>query len=397
MDNLVTSNSKRITAGNVAILIALFVLTFGCWNEIAWYNVMAPLGTVVSFIALAIAVLCYVNIKAALKDSESWVVVIGIVLAFINIIVVKSGIGALFTAADLLLILYLADKMVMPRKWIICVGIYIGFFYYYWTFDVKGYFKGYNTNYGGLVLITGFVFAMTMLVMLLDYLKARKNTKLYYIVAAFFLFMFAWGYNIISWYRARCALLGLVIVAIFILVPFKLWTGKILYPVITYGITLGAIVISGIYILLGKIKDVFTIQIFYKDILSGRDEIWTELWTAYLKKPLTGIGSSYKMKLAWMDGMFEVHNGLLDILIVHGIFVFLIVWYLLVKKMLMLRKDVSSSKIAATAFAGMLAILGSSFMENFFIVPPFSICFLILFVIIRQHEQFTNKLESKEY
>lgn len=382
MNNIVTENKKRIYAGNVILLATIFILTFACWNEITWYEFTAPLGTIISFVALVAITLLYVDVKVLIKDKAAWFVLVGCVVTLINILIVKSGIGAFFTVADMLLILYLADKIRMGGRTLLYISIYIGFFFYYWTFDVKGYFKGYNTNYGGLVLITGFVFAIVLIVHFRNILKKKENKLPYYILTAFFLFMFAWGYNIISWYRARCALLGLVVLVFLLLLPQKVFTNKVVYRIFTYGVVFGAIAISGIYILLGKIKDVFTVQIFYKDILSGRDEIWSELWTEFLKKPLTGIGSSYTIKLEWMGGMFEVHNGLLDILIVHGVVVFAIVAAMLIRILLMLRERAAGDNVARAAVAGMMAVMGASFMENFFIVPPFSLCFLMLIVII---------------
>lgn len=382
-------NDKRILAGNASILLCLAILTFGCWNEIEWYDFMAPLGTVITFVFLAITLLCYVDVKEALRDKEFYLMVIADVITLVNIFIVKSGIGAFFTVADVMLVMYLSDKIVMPRKWLMCTSVYIAFFYYYWTFDVKGYFKGYNTNYGGLVLITGFAFAMIVLFTAQKYLSSKGKVREAKCVYIPIVFMFFWGYNIISWYRARCALLGLVVILFMVILPKKIWNVKWLYWLLTLGSTVGAIVISIIYILLGSIKDVFTIQVFYKDILSGRDEIWGELWSAFLQKPLTGIGSSYVMKVEWMDGMFEVHNGLLDILIVHGIVVFSLVCFMLIRRLINVQYRATESVIGKVTLAGIIAMLVSSFMENFFIVPPFTLCFLILFVYIRS--EFCNE------
>lgn len=377
-------SDKRILIGSIAIMATVFILSFGLWNEYSWYEFMAPLGTAISFVGLLIAFFCYIDIKTALRDPEFYIMLAGDIVTLINIMIIRSGIGSFFTVADLFLVLYLANKAYFPRKLLIGSGIYLGFFYYYWTFDVKGYFKGYNTNYGGLVLITGYAFAMLMLTILRQYLISRNNKLWSNIVLAFTVFMFAWGYNIISWYRARCALLGLIVIIGIILIPRKLWRIKWLYNLMAIGASFGAILISWIYILLGRIKDVFTIQIFYKDILSGRDAIWTELWTQFLKQPITGIGSKYVIQIDWMGGIFEVHNGLLDILIVHGVLVFALVMILLVKRLFELRTYVVESEISKIAMAGIMAILVSSFMENFFIVAPFTMCFMILFIFVRE-------------
>lgn len=377
-------SDKRILAGNIAVMAALFIMTFGCWNEYSWYEKIAPLGTLICCLLLGITFLCYADIKKCIRDLEFYLMLAGDAVALVHLLVIKSNKGAFLTVALLLLVLYLSDKLVIPVKLMYGAGIYLGFFFYYWTFDVKGYFKGYNTNYGGLVLITGFVFAVLMLRILSAGLRNAEKKKISIAVMLFTIFMFAWGYNIIAWYRARCALVGLLVFGVLLLIPRKVWGNKILFGIIIAGSTFGAIAVSGLYILLGKMKEVFTIQIFYKDILSGRDEIWTELWTEFLHKPITGIGSSYVMKLSWMDGMLEVHNGLLDILIVHGITVFIIVCYFLIKRLWALRENVATDEISRTAFCGITAMLISSFLENFFIVPPFTICFLILLVWARK-------------
>ena len=373
---------NKTKIGNISLLAAIFILTFGCWNEISWYDVMAPLGTLISFVFLLVTFACYANVRLLYKDVFFYMMLAGDIAALVNIFIIGSGIGAFFTAADLLMVLYLADKIVLPKKILYAAGMYIAFFFYYWTFDIKGYFKGYNTNYGGLVLITGFAFAIMMLLILREYLLGREKKRWALLLSLFIAFMFAWGLNIISWYRARCALIGLIMIALIMLIPRKIWKLRWIYSLLVFFSTLGAIIISIVYVFLGAIKDSINIQIFYKDILSGRDEIWSELWLAFFKHPLTGIGSNYVMKLEWMDGMFEVHNGLLDILIVHGLIVFALCCIMLIVRLWKVRESVTSSLVGKSALAGLMAMLVSSFMENFFIVPPFTLCFLMLFVFI---------------
>lgn len=382
-----TTSNKRIMIGNIAYLAALLILSTGCWHEIEWYEIFAPLGTLISFLCLTITFFCYVDISKALKDPEVYIMAAGDVIAFICLIIVKSNMGAILTVANLLMMLYLSDKIKLSKKLLVASSLYVAFFYYYWTFDVKGYFKGYNTNYGGLVLITGFVFAILAIVYIREKLIGKGNKKAYYAMLIPYLFMFAWGYNIIAWYRARCAFLGLLVMAVLSFVPRKLWDKKWMYNLLVFAMTGGAILISLIYVGLGRIKDVFSIRIFYKDIISGREEIWSELWQEYMKKPLTGIGSAYVMKLPWMEGMFEVHNGLLDILIVHGVLVFAIAVYFLAKRLLSLRKYCVSSEVRKIAMSGIMTILATSFMENFFIVPPFTLCLLLLFVVVVTDEE----------
>ena len=376
-------SDKRIRVGNAAILASVFILTTLEWHFYTWYQATAPYGTLIASLGLLVALFCYVDIKEMVKDPAFLLMAGADAIALINLFVIGSGKGAFLTAADFLLILYLANKITLPRKWIIISASYIGFFFIYWTVDVKGYFKGYNTNYGGLILISGFFFAIYILEYLRYYLyevKGKERAKWLILVTLFF---FAWGYNIIAWYRSRCALLGLIAFAILMLIPVKVWKNKAFYLFVTLATTVGSILFTLLYVWLGYMKDVFRIRIFYKDIISGREEIWSDLWGAFIKQPITGIGSSYEIRLDWLKGLFEVHNGLLDILIVHGIAVFVVTIAFLIKRFLELHEAACSSHLNKCAMAGAFSMMLPAFMENFIIVPPFSLIFLIMIALVR--------------
>jgi len=379
MDNRTEKISEnRIFAGNLAIIVALFGLIMALWNEYKWYEAVTPYGTLITFAALCVAFLSYVNIKDALRDPAFWMMAVADFIALVNLFIVNSGKGAFLTAFDVLMILYLADKIRFPKKWLYLCWGFVGFFFYCWTFDVKGYFKGYNTNYGGLVLITGFVFTMIGIECIRTYVKSKGHEKAAKWMILIYVWMFAWGYNIIAWYRARCALLGLIVFFLLVVIPGKIWNKKWAYGIITGCATIGPLVFSGLYIWMAGMSDDFTIRLFYKDTISGRNEVWTELWQAFVKQPITGIGSSYKIDIEWLQGMFEVHSGMLDILFVHGIVVFIVVCAFLVKRLFGLRTAAVSGTTGKFIMAGAMAMLASSFLENFFIVPPFTIALLVL-------------------
>ncbi len=374
--------TKKESYGNVSLIAAVVVLSIALWNEYSWYEAIAPLATLISFVFLVITFFCYVPLREAVRDRDFWIMAAAAVIAGVNILVIGSGKGAWLTAADVLIVSYLADKVKLSGKTIWFVLAYTGFYFYYWTFDVKGYFKGYNTNYGGLILITGFVFAITGISAFRRKLKESEKGGAAFLMG-FTVFMFAWGYNIIAWYRSRCALLGLVVFTLLVIVPEKWWKSRVFYSCLVYLMTIGSIAVSLLYVWLGRFSDRFAIRIFYKDIISGRNEIWSDLWGAFLKSPVTGIGSSYTINVDWMGGVFEVHNGFLDILIVHGVIVFAAVAYLLIKRLLALHERIRSDRTAVLAVSGVFAILATSFMENFFIVPPFLLCTLVLIAIAR--------------
>lgn len=383
---------KRRMIGNISLFAAILVITTACFHMYTWYSVMAPYGTSIAALFLIITFFCYVDIKDALKDKYFYLMAAGDVIALVHLLIIKSNLGAILTVADFLLILYLADKVRFGRLEMIISAVYIGFFFIYWTIDVKGYFKGYNTNYGGLILITGFVF----LIFAYEYMMTNKpqlfDKTIVILLRIIELLLFALAYSIIAWYRSRCALMGLIVLMILFLIPKKVWKNKVLYTILSLGGSVGAVIFSLLYVWLGKMKDVFTLRLFYKDIISGREEIWEELWGEFMKKPITGIGSSYVIKLDWMEGIFEVHSGLLDILIVHGITVFLIVIFFLLKNLLSIRKKVCENHMCKVALSGIFAMLITAFIENFIIVAPFSIMFMFLFIFINSYSD--GKIEE---
>ncbi len=376
---------KRKKLGSWILFGTIVLLTVAEWNVYAWYEAVTPYGTLIASLGLLACFFVCVNVKDALKDPVFYLMAGTDLMALINIFLVNSGIGALLTIADFLLICYLANKMEMSEKMILLTSAYFAFFFFYWTIDVKGYFKGYNTNYGGLILVTGLSFLMILFAYIREYLSKKEGGRirtyrfLLYLCQAS---MIVLGFDIIAWYRSRCALIGFLTLLLVILIPKKWWRSKVLFGAAALLSTFGAILVSAVYVWLALLKDRFQVRIFYKDILSGREELWAELWDAFLKQPMTGLGSNYQVKTEFMQGMFEVHNGLLDLLIVHGIAVFAVACVFLCFRLFSLHTAVSQDTVSKFAFAGMMEILVTSFFENYVIVPPFSLAFLALFAII---------------
>ncbi len=390
-------SEKRRWVGNIALLTGIVILVTAGWNFYTWYEATAPYGTLVAAVVLMVAFFCYVNIKDVLRDPVFYLMAAADILALVHLFLIGSHKGAILVVADFLLILYLANKVVLSDRLLLIVAGFTGFFFFYWTIDVKGYFKGYNTNFGGLVLITGFVFTILIMEYLKDYLKNVKPWKYekYLWIAEVLLFFIA--YKIIAWYRSRCALIGLLVLGILLLIPKKVWKCKPVYYVLCLGASVGSIAFTGLYVWLGVLREKFQIRIFYKDILSGREEIWSELWNAYLKQPFTGIGSSYVIKVEWMEGMLEVHNGLLDILIIHGLVVFIVACCFLIYRLFGIRKAASEDMVARCAMAGIMTMLMTAFLENYIIVPPFSLLLLVLFAIVNNRiEKITRSRTESE-
>lgn len=392
---------KKNKAGAI-ILAAILLITTLEWHFAEWYTVFTVYGTLITFVFLAVVALVYKKIPEYFKDKEMILCVAVTVVALVNLFLVHSGFGAILIVADFVLVLYFVDKISFSSLQTKIFLVYTAFFFFYWTIDVKGYFKGYNTNYGGLILLSGF--ACLQIIMMAFYQKIfvrngsitdEKNGKneesdeskqtmikkiVYVILAIAFLII---AFKIISWYRSRTALIGLLVLLFIMIMPQKIITNKYVFTFINLCGTVGAIILTLLYIGLGKITGEGGIQLFYKSLISGRNDIWLELWTEYLKMPLTGIGSSYVMKVDFMNGMLEAHSAMLDILIVHGAIVFIPVCVLFVIKLNKLREYIVDNAVKKTVYAAIICTLFAGMFENFYIVQPFSLILLSYFCIIR--------------
>ena len=420
------SQEKRQKIGTISVLIALTVMIMGSWIYKPLQEITAVYATLITGAALGAAFLCYSDFKRVLHDPAFYLMVFADVLTLINLFAVDSAKGALLTVVDLLLVLYLADQLMLTRRQVWLVGIVELAFFLYWTLTPKGYYQGFNINYGGLVLLTGMLFGMLLLEMLREeqanrylwvaqiiftltgcrvtYVAYREQYLLYiiYVLLTAGLLLnrkemqkYSWivqatllvlGFEIISYYLSRCALIGALVFTVLILIPQDFWkktVGKVFYFIMTLGLTAGTVLFSVLLVWLGGMRETLNVKILYKDIFSGREDVWGELWEEYLRHPLTGMGSSYQLHADGLEGTFEVHNGLLDILFVHGVIIFLIVLCFLIPLLLRQREMMASDAVAKYAVAGVFAILTTSFFENFFIVPPFLLLFMLLFTIIK--------------
>lgn len=415
---------KKKQIGTLSILAALFLMMAGSWFYQPLQVVTAQYGTLLSGVALGVAFICCSDLKKIFYDPVCYLMLFAEILTVINLFVIDSDKGALLTVADLLLVIYLADRVVISKRQMLLIGVLELFFFFYWTLTPKGYYQGFNINYGGLVLLTGLLFGMlfiqtweqkekyqyallTQIVLVLIgcrvtyvayskmywlygvyivmslplFIKHKKQNKCLWILQATLMVL---GLEIISYYLSRCALIGAIVFMAFILIPQKFWksaAGKVFYGVVCFGLTFGTVVFSLFLMWLAKRRDILNFQFLYKDIFSGREEVWAELWGVFMKQPFTGIGSSYTLHVSGLEGTFEVHSGLLDILFVHGSVVFVIILCLLLLQLFRLRKHMADNITAKYAVSAIFAMLATSFFENYFIVPPFLLLFLLLFAV----------------
>ena len=119
---------------------------------------------------------------------------------------------------------------------------------------------------------------------------------------------------------------------------------------------------------------------FYKNIFSGREQIWYEVWEILKDQLLTGIGSGRELRSFFE---YNIHNAMYDILAVHGVIVFAgsiaIIWNRL--KMAGERLDTRDPG-KMCAIAAIFAIFIESFIDMDLMWADYSPVLLILLVTV---------------
>jgi len=364
-DNKTIKNYEYVIGGMFILLV------YGSFITQVFYRVISVYGTLIMFAGLTIVyfMLTTGNPDKYLRiDPAAAAGLIAAVLAPLNLLILHSGMGAVLVVYDLVLMLLLVVRETslsgrMKRILMFSGGALMLVWYPVVRWD-------YGFNMVGLAFILLLIFGE----IIMEYLK--NDMELWYLKYVQILFFFT-SILLAVCYQARSAALSMVVFGIsYFAVPLII-KKQAFYNVWIFLFTAGSLIFTGLYVLISTTG--WNVRLLYKDVLSGRELIWRELWQEFIKRPLTGIGSSYEMKNFFI---FEVHNGLLDILVVHGLPVFICIAALLVMALNRLfSRDLLFCPDKRLAFSGVCTLLFASFFENCFIVTPYSCVFLVLMLI----------------
>lgn len=361
-----TNNYKTIS--NYIFAAVLTVEIYGCFIFQEANAVISRYSSLISFVLLAL--LLFPKIKyyflhpGELKNEPFLLILIGgCTAALLNLFIIGSNKGAFLTAATVMMTFYIGFDYEIPKWLRFYAFCLLSSLLIWWYCHVHWYF---NFNMAGFIFMLTGIAAISLMEMLMI-----KNTR-YAILRPIQIIAYITATLLCLLYHARCVLAGMLIFGILYLIMPVILKHNLSKHFLIIAATLGSLVFSALYILLDKTG--ISITILYKDILSGRQDIWGELWTAFSKQPFTGIGSSYEMKSFFI---FEVHNGILDLLIVHGIPVFICAIILIYRTLLKALSNSSISRLRRIALSAVFAILFTSFFENFFINSPYLLLMLL--------------------
>lgn len=358
-------------------VVAIIIIISLCYAYItrAGYEKIIRYAPMIGFGVLVILFFNHVKWMEKLKQRELDLIllIVGVVIAAVNLMIVKSGFGAIFNVSNFLLILYLADKVKFDKRIYYAIGLTCLLIFGTWI--GKGD-KTFNTNLASMILFALASFGVTVL---LGFCESKQKPL--------------WGKGIsllimvlvvlpsVLQLRARCVLIG---IAFFIIlnhmIPLKIWKKEKLYNACVVLLLMASIVFPIWYVWFGKSGTDISTVILGKSFFSGRDIVWDQFLTAFYDKPLTGIGSKFEEIISNI-AYAEVHNGLLHIVVVHGVFVAGIVFYLLGKRLIQLGKKASQSVVSRQCASVIISLAAVSIFENYFIITFYNIIMFLLFCI----------------
>lgn len=384
--------NKKTTIGNYIFLAGIFVLFMLNLNVYEWYVSMSHVNYVVAAILMTVLFICNVDFKSLIKDKLFILLVVTNVMSAIFIILNKCINAAALTIYIFLMGLYLYDKIKFTIKQVVVFLLFVGAFFIYWTIDIKGYFKGYSINFGGIVLVVGFVCLITLLEMAkycLVNINEESSTKSvlsflakypYYITlieAGLFLI----GYKIIAYYQVRTGVMVLTLFALLLLIPKKLLYKGPVKVVLVVSSLLLVVVFPILYIYIAKSGIYEGVEVFYRPLIGSRFENYGALYGLIKSNLIKGIGSiSVAEGTTFREGFVDCTNALLQVATVYGVIVavlaFIMLGYVLIKQ----AGKIKNNPYLATLFISAIVLVCASASENLILNPIFSpVFFGVLF------------------
>ncbi len=343
------------------------------------------------FVFFLLAVLSLINadpLKRLLRrERETIVTAVLLLLIGINILIVHSGKGAFFVLADFVLIWYLSDKIRITKKEVLFIGgayalmLTVWFALVYPKMFAEYGFYGYNTN-------TAATFTIYSLLIAFVFVQCVKER---YPAAGFFaVLLLVKGVQLAFYHRARGAFVMLIVfLLLYYVIPKGVLKKKGVFYALTVLATFGSLAFVALYPLAGTLGVNYRLPFFYKEVFSGREEIWKEFFQLFCARPLTGIGTNVEISSFFE---FNVHNAMYNILVVYGLPAFLLTLCLVIGKLKKMREAAAKDTICRCALCVILAVFFESYFDVDLLWVDYALNLLVLLLFVG-HEQ--SQISSK--
>ncbi len=374
-----TKARELINLSVMVIMFAGYALTFMVPK---FYGATDRYVGVFVFLCLGLLTLNNVDILSLLKkrDRDFIILIVLMTVTLVNLFIVGSGLGAFFVAADFILIFFLSGHIYFPKRSVIIISALYTALLLWWffiayprLFDDYAYY-GYNTNTAATFTIYTLLCSFLLTVVLSGKEKTRELSGLLMTI------LMVKGMQLALWHRARGAFIMLVVfMVLWFLVPKKWWDIKVFYYGIWVLATFGSLLFVAMYVIVGATGVNFRLPFFYKEIFSGRDKIWYEFFTLFIKRPLTGIGTNVTIESFFE---FNVHNAMYNFLVIDGIIVFAGIIYFIFRFAKRAYGNASSGKLSFCSLIIILAVFFESYFDVDLIWADYSLNLLFLTSVV---------------
>ncbi len=357
-------------------LIIQMIFYAGTWTIPKFYGVTEKYNSLIIFISMAILFIADPDRIRQLKEGPKknprlFIMVLALVIALSNLFIIGSNKGCILILANFLLIWYLAPLLDFSRKQLRILEIFFLIMYISWFLYDRGF--SYNTNTGATVTVFTLLGAMIILI------RISEINELYGFFATLAVFR---AIALVLWHLARGAFIALTLFLIFyFVIPRSFWRNKFFYRILCVFVTLGSIAFVAFYVFLGSTGFNFKLPFFYKNVFSGRELIWLEVWDILKENIFSGIGSGRELK-SFVE--YNIHNSMYDILAVHGLIVFALSVTLILMRLFAMQQELDGKNtIKICAASAVFAIFIESFIDMDLMWADYSP--LLLFLLAEVH------------
>ena len=368
-------NEKIRDISNIAVLLIMFLFYALTFMVPKFYGWTEDYVGVFVFVMLCFLVIINVNPFSEIKSLNVDFILLAAlaVITGINLLLVKSGLGAFFVATNFGIIWYLSDKIKLKKWQFVTMGVAYLLLMLYWFFYAYNWMFADYTTYA---MNTNTASTFTMFSLLCLFVLLEFFFEKYRIVGLLMVIVLVKAFQITLYHRGRGSFIMLMFFLLFrYAVPKKWWNQKGFYRLIVLFSTFGSLLFVAFYVFLGTTGVNFRLPFFYKNLFSGREAIWLEFWNLFKSKPLTGIGTNVTIESFFE---FNVHNAMYNILVIHGLLVFALTIALMYRKLQKLHRNFTNSYLSLAALSAVFAVCIESFFDVDLIWANYSLNLMFL-------------------
>lgn len=351
-------------------LLLMMIFYAGTWSFPYFYHITEKYNSLIIFISFSLLLIIKGDITERLrkKDIALILTAAAVIIAFINLLIIGSNLGCILILADFLLLIYMGARISLTKVQMKTLEVFFLLMYASWFIYDRAF--SYNSNTGATYTVFTLFAALILLSKFVE-----KNVLFGVLIVAAFLRTF----TLILWHLARGAFMAFVFFCFFyfLFLFFDPASHKKKYLFLSVFAVFGSLLFVYLYVMLARTGFNAQMPFFYKNIFSGREDIWAEIWDMLKVHILTGIGSGYKLKSFFE---YNIHNAMYDILAVHGIIVFLISAFLIIKTLKEAGGHIRRNRSALIAGAAIFAIFFESFIDMDLMWADYSPVIFLLFL-----------------